>query len=335
MPASRRSGTLAQATHGGTEVEIRKTRRPRLHDPRTPGASLGRRLAAILPCLGFGGCSQGILNPQGPVADAERTILFNSVGIMLVIIVPVILATFGVAWWFRASNSRARYRPTWAYSGKIEIVTWSIPAMVILLLGGIAWVGSHDLDPAKPIASSRPALEVEVVALDWKWLFIYPGQGLASVNRLVVPAGRPVSLKLTSASVMNSFFVPQLGSQIYTMAGMTTRLNLLADRPGAYPGLSAQYSGAGFSGMRFTVEAVPEARFGAWAAAARGKGPALDAAGYAALAKPSQYVAPVTYGSVDPALFASIAAMRPAAPAPPRSVSHPAEASSDGRSEGH
>ncbi len=262
----------------------------------------------VLALLGTSGCSQGILSPEGPIAAAERTLLFNSIGIMLTIVVPVIIATLGVAWWYRASNRRARYRPTWVYSGKVEIVIWSIPAMIILLLGGIAWIGSHDLDPARPIKSANPEIQVEVIALDWKWLFIYPQQGIASVNRLVVPANTPVSLKLTSATVMNSFFVPQLAGQIYTMAGMTTQLNLLADHPGQYPGLSAQFSGDGFSGMRFTVDSVTPDQFAAWVTTTHGQGPILDGAGYAALSKPSQYVAPVTYRAVDPVLFDRIAA---------------------------
>jgi cytochrome o ubiquinol oxidase subunit 2 len=264
-------------------------------------------------CICGTGCSEGVLNPHGPIGDAEKTILLNSLGIMLAIVIPVILATLGVAWWFRASNRHARYLPNWEYSGRIELIVWSIPAMVILLVGGIAWIGSHDLDPPKPLASPVRAVDVEVVSLDWKWLFIYPGQGIASVNRLVVPAGVPVSFRLTSGSVMNSFFVPELGSQIYTMSGMVTRLNLAADKPGTYPGLSAQFSGDGFPGMRFTVDAVGAERFSQWADAAMGNGPALDMAGYADLAKPSKDIAPFTYGSVTAGLFDKVVAAQSAA----------------------
>ncbi len=271
---------------------------------------LGWTIVAALLALPATGRSQGILDPHGPVAAAEQSILFDSVAIMLCIVIPVIVTTLVVAWWFRASNTKARYLPTWAYSGRIEIVIWSIPAMVILLLGGIAWIGSHELDPARPIPSDTPTIEVDVVALDWKWLFIYPEQGVASVNRLVVPTGTPVLLKITSATVMNSFFVPQLGSQIYAMAGMTTQLNLLADREGRYPGLSAQFSGDGFSGMRFAVDAVPQAQFAAWVAGARAANAPLDTQSYAALFRPSKYVAPRTYSAVDPELFGEIVAMR-------------------------
>jgi len=269
-----------------------------------------RTQAAICILLLTSACSGGVLDPQGPVGAAEKLILLNSLAIMLAIVIPTIFATLAVAWWFRASNTRARYRPSWSYSGRIELVTWSIPAMAVLLLGGIGWVGSHDLDPPRPLVSKVKPITVQVVSLDWKWLFIYPDLGIASVNRLVVPAGTPVSFQLTSATVMNSFFVPQLGSQIYTMAGMTTRLHLQADRPGTYQGLSSQFSGEGFSRMRFTVDAVPPAQFAAWAAQAKGSS-GLDAASYAALRKPSQRVAPFTYGSVVPGLFGTISGQKP------------------------
>ncbi len=292
-------------------------------DNRSPGAGTEpmrgaefRPLIALLLPIPFllAGCSQGVMDPQGPIGSQERTILLNSLGIMLAIVIPTILATLGVAWWFRASNTRAQYRPDWEYSGRIEMIVWSIPAMVVLLLGGICWVGSHDLDPPKPLPSVTKAVDVEVVSLDWKWLFIYPDQGIASINRLVVPAGTPISFRLTSATVMNSFFVPQLGSQIYTMPNMATRLNLQADKPGSYPGLSAQFSGDGFSGMRFAVDAVSQPQFDNWVATTRASGPALDGAGYAALAKESQYVAPYTYRAVMPGLFDAIVRTQAAPP---------------------
>ena len=252
------------------------------------------------------GCSEGVLSPQGPVASAERLIFFNSLGIMLAIVIPTILATLGVAFWFRASNRRARYLPDFEYSGRLELLVWSIPAMTVLLVGGVAWVGSHELDPRKPIDSAVKPIRVQVVSLDWKWLFIYPDQGIASVNHLTVPVGTPVSFELTSSGVMNSFFVPQLGSQIYTMSGMVTHLQLKADHPGTYRGLSAQFSGDGFADMRFAVDAVPAATFSQWANAARGTGPVLDARAYADLAKPSEKIAPFTYRGVAPGLFDTI-----------------------------
>src|SRR4051812_41394474 len=209
----------------------------------------------------LGGCSEGVFDPEGPVAAAERLILFNSLGIMLAIVIPTILATLGVAWWYRSSNKRARYLPNFDYSGRLEMLVWSIPAMTVLLVGGVAWVGSHDLDPRKAIASTTTPVRVQVVSLDWKWLFIYPDQRIASVNQLTIPVGTPVRFELTSSGVMNSFFVPQLGGQIYTMAGMVTRLHLQADHPGTYPGLSSNYSGAGFADMRFNVDAMSAENF--------------------------------------------------------------------------
>jgi cytochrome o ubiquinol oxidase subunit 2 len=261
---------------------------------------------ALIASAMLGGCSEGVLDPKGPIASAERQILFNSLGIMLAIVIPTILATLGVAYWFRASNSRARYMPEFNYSGRLEVLVWSIPIMTVLLVGGVAWVGSHDLDPRKPIGSTAKAITVQVVSLDWKWLFIYPEQGIASVNQLTIPVGTPVSFELTSSGVMNSFFVPQLGSQIYTMAGMATRVQLQADHPGKYPGLSAQFSGDGFADMRFTVDAVPAENFAQWVDAARGAGPVLDAQAYEEFVKPSQAVAPFTYRAVAPRLFTSI-----------------------------
>jgi len=264
--------------------------------------------AAIL-----GGCSEGVLDPKGPIAAAERQILSNSLGIMLAIVIPTILATLGVAWWFRSSNKRARYLPNFDYSGRLEMLVWSIPAMTVLLVGGVAWIGAHDLDPRKLMSSTAKPVRVQVVSLDWKWLFIYPDQEIASVNQLTIPVGTPVSFELTSSGVMNSFFVPQLGSQIYTMAGMVTRLQLQADLPGTYRGLSAQYSGNGFADMRFNVDAVPAENFAQWVDATRSAGPVLDTQAYAALAKPSKAVEPFSFGAVATNLFNGIltAGMRP------------------------
>jgi len=269
----------------------------------------GLAFATALVLIGaaaLAGCTEGVLDPQGPIAAVERQILFNALGIMLAIVIPTILATLGVAAWFRASNKRARYRPNFEYSGRLEVLVWAIPAMTVLLVGGVAWVGAHDLDPRKPIASSVKPVKVQVVSLDWKWLFIYPDQGIASVNHLTIPTATPISFELTSSGVMNSFFVPQLGSQIYTMPGMTTGLNFQADHPGNYRGLSAQYSGDGFADMRFTVDAVPPERFAEWVDATRSAGPVLDKESYDDLAKPSKAVAPFTYRSTIPDLFDGI-----------------------------
>jgi cytochrome o ubiquinol oxidase subunit 2 len=234
--------------------------------------------------------------------------LYDATAIMLAVVIPVILLTFGFAWWFRAGNRHARYRPDWEYSGRIELIIWAIPALVILFLGGIAWVGSHQLDPPRPLQSNAQPLEIQVVSLDWQWLFIYPGQGVASLNHMVIPTGVPVQFSLTSTSVMNSFFIPQLGSQIYTMAGMTTHLNLQADDRGTYQGLSAQFSGDGFSDMRFKVDAVSDQDFQSWVSTTRTQAGRLDPATFAELARPSKVKAPATYAEISGGLFEAIAA---------------------------
>jgi cytochrome o ubiquinol oxidase subunit 2 len=263
--------------------------------------------AALAAKFGVAPCfAAGVLDAQGPVAAAERLILINATAIMLVVVLPVILLTLGFAWWYRASNSRALYRPGWSYSGQIELVVWSIPAMVVILLAGVGWTGSHELDPARKLKSEIAPLRIDVVALDWKWLFIYPDQKVAALNELVVPAGAPIEFVLTSATVMNAFFIPQLGSQIYTMPGMATRLNLLADRPGDYPGLSSHFSGDGFADMHFIVHAVPASEFSAWLKRTRESGSALTADGYAQLAQPSSNPKPQSFRSVDPHLFERI-----------------------------
>ena len=255
-------------------------------------------------------CHASVLDPRGPVGQADKTLLIDSLAIMLAIVVPTVVATLGFAWWYRASNERARYLPEWAFSGQIELVVWSIPVMVIILLGGVTWIGSHQLDPARPLSSQAQSLDesldIQVVSLDWKWLFIYPHQRIASVNQLVVPAGVPLHFSLTSASVMNAFFVPQLGSMIYTMNGMATELHLQADQPGTFRGISAHYSGEGFSDMHFDVRALPSAQFDQWIETTQSEGRVFTADSYSALAKQSVNVPVATYKDVDPELFNKI-----------------------------
>jgi len=260
----------------------------------------------LVSAAALSGCSEGVLDPKGPVAAAERLILFDSLGIMLAIVIPTVLATLAVAYWFRASNRRAGYQPEFAYSGRLELLVWSIPLMTVLLVGSVAWIGAYDLDPPKPIPSSAKPVMVQVASLDWKWLFVYPEEGVASVNHLTIPVGTPVSFELTSSGVMNSFFVPQLAGQIYTMAGMVTHLNLQADHSGTYRGMSANFSGEGFADMHFNVDAVTPEAFAEWVASTRSSGPVLDAQAYAALVQPSKAVAPFTYRSMAPGLFAGI-----------------------------
>lgn len=279
-----------------------------------PRAATASRVRLALPLGLFSllpACSSAsILHPGGPVADANRTILLNATAIMLAIVVPTIIAVLAFAWWFREGNAKASYKPDFVYSGRIELLVWSIPLLTIMFLGGVIWIGSHQLDPHKPIEGRTAPLEVQVVALDWKWLFIYPHQGIATVNMLPLPTGTPVHFRLTSASVMNSFFVPRLGSMIYAMNGMETELWLQADKPGAYYGRSAHFSGDGFPQMSFQATAMPPAEFAVWTARARGAGKVLDARTYPLLARQSRAVPPFVIGKVQPDIFAAIVAQR-------------------------
>jgi cytochrome o ubiquinol oxidase subunit II len=247
-----------------------------------------------------------ILDPQGPIGVADKTILIDSLAIMLAIVLPTIIAVFGFAYWFRASNPRARYLPRWTYSGRIELVVWSIPTLTIILLGGVAWIGAHQLDPGEPVEGSGKPLTIQVVSLDWKWLFIYPDQNVATINTLTVPAGVPLQFQITSASVMNVFFIPQFGSMIYTMNGMTNRLNLRADSLGTFGGLSAHFSGDGFSDMHFDVHVVSPEQFSQWTQDASHADKSLDEHSYGEIAKPSMKSQPATYRLTDPQLFHSI-----------------------------
>ncbi len=269
------------------------------------GARLGCAFILIAP---LAACGRAVLEPAGPVSTAERLILFDSLVIMSAIVIPVIIATLACAWWFRSSNPRARRRPDFVYSGRIELLVWAIPALVIIFLGGIAWISAHDLDPAKPLPAHTRAqpLDIQVVSLDWKWLFIYPDQGIASVNRLVVPVGVPLHLRLTSATVWNVFWVPQLGTMLYCMHGMAGNLWLEASRPGVFPGESAMISGDGFATMHFDTAAVAPEEFSAWARTARSAGPVLDDRSYRGLLRQSTAVPPYTYRSVQPGLFQAI-----------------------------
>jgi cytochrome o ubiquinol oxidase subunit II len=266
--------------------------------------------APICLCLALalGGCAGGVLQPRGPIGSADSIILLDAVGIMSVIVVPTIAALLAIAFWFRASNTRARYQPSFVYSGRLEIIVWAIPILVIMFLGGLTWIGAHELDPYVPIASNGKELplDVQVISLNWKWLFIYPRERVASVNEVVIPAGRPVHFYLTSATVMNQFFVPQLGSMIATMNGMQTQLFLQADHRGTYHGLSAQFSGDGFSGMHFSVRAVSADDFQHWVDTTRQSGPVLDRNGYSDLLRESCDVKPFTYRDADPTLFDAV-----------------------------
>jgi cytochrome o ubiquinol oxidase subunit 2 len=270
------------------------------------GVRKALRLAPFGAALLLSGCDWAVLDPKGPIGDGNRQILIDSVAIMLAIVVPTIVAILAAAWWYRSSNTRARYLPDFEYSGSLELIVWAIPLLTIMLLGGVAWVGSHDLDPARPLESNQQPLNIQVVSLDWKWLFIYPDQHVASVNRLVIPAGRPIHFTLTSGSVMTAFFVPQLGSMIYTMNRMGTQLHLMADDPGTFRGLATQLSGDGFADMHFEVVAKTAAEFSDWVGQTRATGDELTPERYIELSKQSVEPKPFTFKAVADGLFDKI-----------------------------
>lgn len=287
------------------------------------------RLRGFASCLLLGaavgaalsGCHPNVLSPAGPVGDGAAKITWDATAIMLVIVIPTIMVALLFAWWFRASNTHARYLPHWNYSGRLELLVWSIPTLTVMFLGGVIWIGSHELDPARPLPSKTPPLNVQVVSLDWRWLFIYPDQRIATVNQLVIPVGTPVHFSITSSTVLNVFFVPELGSMIYAMGGMATQLWLQADRPGTFLGQSAQISGDGFSNMRFPVTAVSPSAFDSWVGSVRGRGSTLDDPAYVALTAQSLDQRPYTFGAVAPNLFRDIVTHRlppgPGVPQPP------------------
>ncbi len=276
---------------------------------------LGRLVAAAGLALMLGGCNTILLNAPGDVARQQGNLIIIATVLMLIIIVPVIALTLFFAWRYRASNTKATYKPDWDHSLQLELVVWSAPLLIIIALGAITWISTHTLDPYRPldrIAEGKPVPEgveplvVEVVSLDWKWLFIYPEQGIATVNELAAPVDRPIHFKLTSSTVMNAFYVPALAGMIYTMPGMQTELNAVIGTEGQYEGLSSNYSGAGFSGMRFGFQALSEAGFDEWVAKVRASGEPLNRDGYLELEKPSAREPVRHFASVDPALYGAV-----------------------------
>lgn len=261
----------------------------------------------LLPVLlSLAGCNAVLLAPAGDLAVRQRDLIIISTGLMLLIIVPVIVLTLVFAWKYRAGNTSARYEPDWSHSTAIEVVVWLIPCLIIIALGIITWKSSHDLDPYKPLESSKKPVTVEVVALNWKWLFIYPELNIATVNQIAFPVDTPVNFKITSDSIMNSFFIPQLGSQVYAMAGMETKLHLIANEAGSYDGVSANYSGGGFSGMKFKAIAMSNYEFDQWVAKVRASSTELGVDGYQTLAQPSEKEPVAYYGKVEDQLFRHI-----------------------------
>jgi len=297
-----------------------------MHEPMSPPLSehdAGRRnrvmrslvrLAMPLIALALsplGGCAildHGMLGAAGPVAEQTRSLFLTVCLILLFVVGPVLVLTPIFAWHYRLSNTKSAYRPQWGFNWPLEGLIWIPPVIIVVILAVFLWRDTHRLDPYKPLASTLPPVEVQVVALDWKWLFLYPDEGIASVNELVIPVGRPVHLSLTSTTVMQSFFVPQLAGQIYAMAGMTTQLNFAADAPGRFRGENTQFNGTGFQNQKFAVLAQSNDDYAGWLARARAGGRTLDPAAYATLTARSVQPEPVLFGSVTPGLFGSILA---------------------------
>jgi cytochrome o ubiquinol oxidase subunit 2 len=274
-----------------------------------------RALALIAVSGLLAGCGMVVMDPSGDVAVQQRNLIIASTALMLLVILPVIALTFIFAWRFRASNADATYDPDFHHSTQLEVVIWTVPLLIIIALGAMTWVSTHTLDPYRPlgrIAPNKPVpadvkpLTVEVVALDWKWLFIYPEHGVASVNEMAAPVDVPISFRITSSSVWNTFYVPALAGMIYAMPGMETKLQAVMNKEGEFTGLSGQYSGSGFSRMSFGFQSLSQQGFDEWVAKAKSAGTPLDRNVYLQLEKPSE-AEPVRYlSSVDDGLFNAI-----------------------------
>ena len=251
----------------------------------------------------------GFLHAAGPVAEHTRGLFLIVCFILIFVAGPVLLLTPIIAWHYRLSNTASAYRPRWGFNWPLEGLIWIPPIIIVIVLAVFLWRDTHALDPYKPLASPNPPIDVQVVARDWKWLFVYPEQGVASVNELAFPVDRPVHLSLTSNTVMQSFFVPNLGGQIYAMAGMTTQLNLAASEPGRFRGENTQFDGSGFQNQKFPVLALASEDFAAWLARARAAGKTLDMNAFQALSTRSTQATPLLFGAVAPGLFQSILAL--------------------------
>jgi len=271
---------------------------------KIPSLATIARTLAVGSIVLLSGCKHlEVLDPKGWVGMQEKNLLLIATGLMLLVIVPVIIMTIVFAWRYRAGNTKATYAPRWAHSTAIEVVVWAIPCVIIAILATLTWTSTHELDPYKPLESKVKPIKIDVVAMDWKWLFIYPDYNVATVNQIAFPVGTPVDFRITSESVMNSFFIPQLGSQVYAMSGMQTQLHLIADVAGTYDGISANYSGAGFSGMRFKAIATTQQGFDDWVAKVRAANNPLTQQAYAALTKPSEANPVAYFSSTPPSMF--------------------------------
>lgn len=268
----------------------------------------GSMISLITGSLMLSGCNAALLNPKGQISLEQRSLIFTAIGLMLIVVIPAIVMALIFAWKYRAANTKAKYTPNWAHSNKVEAVVWGIPVIIIIILATLTWKTTHSLDPYRPLEHANKPVTIEVVSLDWKWLFIYPEQGIATVNEIAFPKNTPIEFKVTSNSVMNSFFIPRLGSQIYAMAGMQTKLHLIANEPGTYDGISASYSGAGFSGMKFKAIATPDkASFEKWVAQVKQSPETLnDMVAFKKLAQPSKFNKTEYFASVKSDLFGDV-----------------------------
>ncbi len=244
-----------------------------------------------------------VLHPKGMIGLKERDLLVIATLLMLIVVIPTLILAFAFAWRYRAGKRKAKYDPDWDHHDAAEIIWWTIPFIIIVILSVITWKGCLELDPFKPIESENPTIKIQVVALDWKWLFIYPEENIATVNFFQIPEQTPIEFEITADAPMNSFWLPQLGGQIFAMSGMKTKLHLIADESGEFRGSSANISGAGFSGMTFTAKACSEEDFEEWVASVKESNEMLDIEEYEQLAKPSEYVPPLFYSAAEEGLF--------------------------------
>ena len=264
-------------------------------------------ISAVFFTFFMAGCTSGVLNPKGEISAYELKLLVFSILLMLIVVLPVIFLTFWFAWRYRATAKKSKYRPEWCHSTLLEAVWWTIPCIIILVLAVVTWVSTHKLDPYRPLDSDKEPITIQVIALDWKWLFIYPDDKIASINYLEIPINRPINFKVTSAAPMNSFIIPELGGQIYAMTGMTTKLYLIADEKGYYRGFSANYTGAGFAEMQFYVKATTEEGFDKWIQKVKQAPKALTwAVFWNELAKPSIDNPTTYFGRIEEDLFSDI-----------------------------
>lgn len=247
-----------------------------------------------------------ILNPSGEIANKQRDLMVFTFLLGMIVVIPVFAMTFYIAWKYRAGNKKAKYRPDWDHSKKAEVVWWGVPLVLILILSAVTWRSSHDLDPYKALASSAEPVEIQAIALEWKWLFIYPEQNIATVNYLQIPEGRPINFKITADAPMNSFWIPKLGGQVYAMAGMETKLHLMADKTGVFRGGSANLSGKGFAGMHFDVRATSDKDFKTWIKNIKNSPNVLGSEEYAELEKPTENHQVTYYRSPQAALYDNI-----------------------------